>query len=200
MSAGPAQRVSRPAQYTWRSSATLRWPSAVRKAWVRWWSAGTPADRSARANPVSSAVMPCGRAARPPASSAMGAGRPRHGGPGVTGARGRFAHAVEEAAGDDRRLVLPVLEHRAEGGGGEAEVELGGAEVEQRLGPVEGLRHAGRLDQVGLAEPLRGGRHVPGEPLGAARQPPEQDRHLAFEAGMLQPVVEAAPLEGVVDL
>src|SRR3712207_8288591 len=42
--------------------------------------------------------------------------------------------------------------------------------------------------------------HLPGQLVGHVGQPAAQDRHLPVEIRVLQPVVEAAPLEGVVHL
>src|SRR5690606_18903203 len=140
-------------------------PSGARAApmfWVRSRSAATPAARSVRANPV---IVAYSRSSTGRSSAAGRApGRvPAGGGGGAAPARMRSraarvaaAGSVNRSAGPDilqqpvaqhRLLVLPVLQQRAEGGGGEVGVEVPGAEGEQRLGPVEGLGDARRLDQ-----------------------------------------------------
>ena len=107
-------------------------------------------------------------------------------------------------ARDERRLghaqVLPVLDGPAERL--EAVVALHRLEAEQceRLRPVDRLRGAGRLDEVELTQPGDRLRDGAGKPFRDLRRAHADDLDLALEVGELDPVVEAAPLEGVVQL
>ena len=97
--------------------------------------------------------------------------------------------------------VLAVLHQRAERAGGRLEVELGGAEVVQGPRPVEGLGDARRLEQVARRAAAARRRR----PAGPAPRTTSGARErticdLALEAGVVDPVVEAAPLERVVQL
>ena len=65
--------------------------------------------------------------------------------------------------------VLAVLQHRAQRGGGAVDVEVAGADELQGARPVERLGDAGRLEQVGLAQPAGGGGDLGGQPLGEPR-------------------------------
>ena len=98
--------------------------------------------------------------------------------------------------------VLAVLHQRPERAGGGLEVELGGAEVVQGPGPVEGLGDPGRLLQVVAAAQLLDDARRPAR-ASASDTSGARERticDLALEAGVLDPVVEAAPLERVVQL
>ena len=110
--------------------------------------------------------------------------------------------AVEHLADVDLGavLVLAVLEHRAERRAGEVGVEPLRPERQQRLGPVDRLRDAGRLEQVLLAERADGLGDVAGQRLDASGTRGPDDGDLALELGVLDPVVEAAPLQRVVHL
>ena len=97
--------------------------------------------------------------------------------------------------------VLAVLQQRAERRGGRGQVELGGAEVGQGARPVEGLRDARRLEQVVAgAQLLDEPDDLAGERLAHLGRPRADDLDLALEARVVDPVVEAAPLERVVQL
>src|SRR6185312_15935220 len=94
--------------------------------------------------------------------------------------------------------VLAMLHHCADRGVGALRVEFVDTERHQGLCPVNTFSHAWRLDEVGGAQGLRSARDVSGEPLAGERLPPTDDRHLAIEGRMLDPVIEASPLQRVV--
>ena len=70
----------------------------------------------------------------------------------------------------------------------------------QRPRPVQRFGDARRLQQVGGAQPADRGGDLGRQAAGDLGQPGAQDRHLALERRMLDPVIEAAPLERVVHL
>ena len=98
-----------------------------------------------------------------------------------------------------RSLVLAVLEHRAERG---VDRRVSSSSVApsaaERLRPVDRLGDAGRLVQVESAQRLDRGRHLAGERLVDVGHAQAHDRDLAVEVGVLDPVVQAAPLQRVV--
>jgi hypothetical protein len=96
--------------------------------------------------------------------------------------------------------VLLVLEDDAEGILDHVGAELGRAESEQGARPVERLGHPGRLEEIDLAQPLGKRTDLVGEALGSLRHADGQDAELLLESWKIDPVVEAAPLERVVDL
>src|SRR5215207_3022852 len=97
-------------------------------------------------------------------------------------------------------LVLAVLEDGAQRRLHELLVELPRAEGDERHGPVEGLGHARWFVEVHRAHLLRRGGDLAGQPLLRLRDPEAYDLDLPFEARVLDVVVEAAALEGVVHL
>ena len=73
-------------------------------------------------------------------------------------------------------------------------------ECQQRARPHDGLAHAGRLVELLVAE-LRDGVHdPPGDLVRHARHPREDDLVLALRVRVVDPVVQAPPLERVVQL
>ena len=72
-------------------------------------------------------------------------------------------------------------------------------EREEGGGPVQRLRHARALGEIGLPEPLHETDDLPGQRLRNPRHPCVKDGELALGAGVVDPMVEAAPLERVVD-
>src|SRR5215213_5182009 len=105
-----------------------------------------------------------------------------------------------EAGVDRPLLILTVLEDGAQGRRDELLVELFRAEGDERLGPVEGLGYARWFVEIHRAHLLRRSGDLAGQPLLSVGDPEAYDLDLPFEAGMLDVVVEAAALEGVVDL
>ena len=73
-------------------------------------------------------------------------------------------------------------------------------EREQRLGPGDRLPHAGQLVEILPAEARDGGADAPGHGLGHVGRARVDDLALALRARVVDPVVEAAALEGVVEL
>ena len=93
-----------------------------------------------------------------------------------------------------------MLEHRAERVLDDVGVELLAAEGGERLCPVDRLGDAGRLGEIEPAQAANEGGGLGGEPLRHARSAQPHDLDLALEAGMADPVEEAASLERVVQL
>src|ERR1700722_7071740 len=187
MSSGRRTSVVRPAQYTGARWSTPRTPRASAKVVTDPRATSSPAPRSNRAKatamrstPVTGAWSAAGRVM--PASGTPLDGRPDH---------------LAEPGRPEPLLVLPVLEHRAEGDVDSVLVEVGPSEGGQGRRPVDRLGHARRLVQLHASHEL----HRPGD-LGSQagrhlRSPQPDDRHLPLEARMLDPVVQAAPFEGV---
>ena len=73
-----------------------------------------------------------------------------------------------------------------------------GAERRERLRPVDRLGDARRLVELEVAQRLDRGRDVAREHVGHLGRAQPQDRELALEVGMRDPVVEAAALQRVV--
>src|SRR5579859_169127 len=96
--------------------------------------------------------------------------------------------------------VLLVLERGAQRRLDQRGVDALGAQRRQRAGPVERLRHSRQLVEVHLAEPADEQRHLAGEPGGRLGDAGLDDGDLLFEVGVVDPVVEAAPLQRVMDL
>src|SRR5437763_6379212 len=105
---------------------------------------------------------------------------------------------VAHAAGPYPFLVLAVLEHRAEGDVDGVLVELHASQGGESGGPVDGLGHPRRLVELHVTQVLDGGRDLAGQPVGHVGRPQTHDLHLPLEIGVLDPVVQAASLEGVV--
>src|SRR4029077_8816445 len=115
----------------------------------------------------------------------------------------RLAQFVEQARHLGARHlgdVVAVLEEHAERVLHALRVEADGVEGDQRVGPVDRLGDARRLEQVDGAHPLDETDDLDVEPLRRARRPQAHDLELARRVGVADPVVEAAALQGVVDL
>src|SRR5918997_2322336 len=115
---------------------------------------------------------------------------------------GGIAAPRQQAEGHAHRalLVLAVLENRAQGGGEQVLVQLPGPEGHERLGPVQRLGDAGGLVEVHVSEVLDGLGHLARQLLLGPRHPEAHYLHLPLQAGVVYVEVEAAPLQGVVDL
>ena len=74
-------------------------------------------------------------------------------------------------------------------------VDVVGAHQQQRARPVDRLGDRGRLLQVELADHLDDLDQPPGERLVELRRVQADDLHLALELGVVEPEVEAAPLQ-----
>src|SRR5205823_1640861 len=68
-----------------------------------------------------------------------------------------------QARGAHPLLVLAVLHDGTEGGVGRRHVELRSPQRRERLRPVDRLGHAGRLEQLQLAQTANGRRRLSGE-------------------------------------
>ncbi len=96
--------------------------------------------------------------------------------------------------------IFAVLQNRSKRGHDGFLVELRPAQRGQSRGPVDRFGHAGRLEQLEGTHGLDRGRHLTSERFSHLRRSEANYGYLPLEARMLNPVVEAAPLEGVVDV
>src|SRR5215213_9787536 len=125
--------------------------------------------------------------------------------PGTAGERpGLPGAGAGDEAGErlvaDREQVLVVLEHRPERHLHVLNVELLLAEGRQRARPVDRLGEPRRLLEVEAAQVRDERRSFRREPLGDPGNAQLHDRDLALDRRVADPVVEAAPLERVVQL
>ena len=111
----------------------------------------------------------------------------------------RLAELHSDALGDqvDVRAVLDddahrALEHRA--------VDVVGAEQQQRPRPIDRLGDRGRLLEVELADHVDDLDQPPREPLVELGRVQADDLHLALDLGVVEPQVQAAPLERLGEL
>ena len=93
-----------------------------------------------------------------------------------------------------------VLEQRAQGGLGLLGLQPGRAQEGQGLRPVDRLGHPGALGHVHLAQPGHRLGDLAGQGLGDLGGAHAHDLDLPGHRGMVDPVVQAAALEGVVQL
>src|SRR4051794_30794207 len=93
--------------------------------------------------------------------------------------------------------VLADLERHAEG---VLEVAVRAAERDERLRPRDRLPHAGQLVELDAAQPGDGVAHALDDRLGDARHPRADDLRLAVARRVVDPVVQAAALQRVVQL
>src|SRR3954447_6862531 len=100
----------------------------------------------------------------------------------------------------DQLEVVTVLDDGAEGVWHGIVVEVVGADDAEGVDPVDGLGDPGRLGELHRAEPVDRGDHGLGEGLRDARRPHQNDLDLTLGAREADPVVEAAPLQRVVQL
>src|SRR3954452_1844636 len=91
--------------------------------------------------------------------------------------------------------VLPHLEGHAQ-----RSLEIGTLECDERPRPVDRLAHARQLVELLAAQPLYRGADALRYRLGHARDARPHDLGLPLARGVVDPVVEAATLEGVVQL
>ncbi len=114
--------------------------------------------------------------------------------------RGGLGQVAPRPLAADLADVLLVLEDDAEGLVDELRRELAGTERQERRGPVERLGDARHLGQVGVAEPVDEADDLAGEPLGRLGDLGQDDLVFLLGRRVVDPVVEAAALERVVDL
>ena len=198
---GGGRRSPAPAAWTWVRSPMSTSVSARAKSRAPPRSVGTPAERRARVNRTaffrktapSKSASGSGAGTRVPVIGRLGRApvRPRRGELVDVGGGGRAADPAD---------VLLVLEEHAERLVDEVRRQLAGAEGQERGRPVERLGHPGHLGQVGRPQAADEADDLAGQPLGRRRHPGQDDLDLLGRARVVDPVVEAAPLEGVVDL
>src|ERR671911_720869 len=165
-----------PAQYTSSRRVTSNSSTARTNSTTRSGPAGSPILRNTRPKVT--------------AASNMGGGT----------VSGTAAREQAEGHAHGALLVLAILQDRAQRGGDQILVELLGPEGHERLGPVQGLRDARRLVEIHAPEVLHSLGHLAGEALLSSRYPETNDLHLPLQAWMVYVEVQAAALEGVVDL
>src|SRR5438034_11108807 len=118
----------------------------------------------------------------------------------LAGGNPRLLEQFGERDVADALQVLVVLEHRTERRLDDIGIELAAAEGREGLGPVDRLGDARRLLQVEPPKAMDERGRLEGEPLGHAGHAQPHDLDLAIERGVVDPVEERAPLEGVVKL
>src|SRR5579875_248937 len=177
MSSGRRTRVARPAQKTSVVRRTPSAPSARTKLNTADTGTLKPSSRRARQKPTTQRSGPAG----------SGNGSPT---------AGRFDQPSQLGAGS--LCVLPVLEHRTQGSGGAGLVEGLASERVQGAGPVDRLRHARSLVEAHRAQGLDCPGHLASELLASLGDPSEDDRDLALEVWVLDPVVQGPAFEGIV--
>jgi hypothetical protein len=143
-----------------------------------------------------------GRGTRCPGFARLGFEGRAH--PRVTHASSRrglcLAHQLRRDVGRDRTDVVLILEQRAKRVGDGLRIERDPVERHQGFGPVERLGDSGRLEQVQRAQPLGERDDLARQRLGHRRALAPDDRELAHRIGKVDPVIQAAPLDRVVDL
>src|SRR5580704_3447001 len=155
-------------------------------------SAGTPAASSsapnraairARSSPlVTRAAPPEPGSAAGPASGLIG------------GDHGR------EPGGPDGLQVFGVLEHRTGGPARGGTVQAGRAEYVQRTGPTDRLGDPRRLGEVEVPQPGHPTGDLAGQDLRGRGHPAADDCRDPGGVGVVDPVVEAAPFQRVVQV
>src|SRR5580704_5617541 len=181
--------VVRPAQYRSTTSDGSSWLSAEQYTMTSPEPTASPAVRSSPAKRTSRPVKGAG-------PGGMGGGSPPCAEKVSGGSSGTGGDLLQVVA--DHLEVVPVLDDGAERVLRVAGVQVRLAEEVEGPGPVDGLRHARRLGQVELAEPVDGGDDLAGQRRGDAGFPDQDDLDLAFGGRVADPVVEAAPLQRVV--
>src|SRR5215831_7865440 len=175
-------------------------------------SAGTPAARSAapnlaatraRSSPGPGATSP-GRGTLAPATGAPSPGtdNPSRGdGAAGTPLSGLIGRGECREPGRAHGLqVFGVLEHRTGGLARGGAIEAGRPEHVQRPGPADGLGDAGWLGQVEAAQLSHPPGHLAGQDLRGGGHPAADDRRDPRGVRVVDPVVEAAPLQRVVQV
>src|SRR5262249_50478197 len=96
--------------------------------------------------------------------------------------------------------VVVMLEQEAERGADQVRVEIVGPQVRDRLGPVDGLGGARQLRQILAPEALDECHDTPPHVIGEPWNPSPDDLDLLLQRRVVDPVIEAATLERVVDV
>src|SRR4051812_4342587 len=167
---------------------------------TRWMSVARPAQYAASGRPMSSSAS----ASANDWTAEPGTSRPRRRssrakatGVSASAGTGRLDQLVDAERAEALR-VLAVLDDRAQRGVDGRVVELGPPERRQRADPVDGLGDAGRLVQAQLPHALDCRGDLRGQCTGGLRDLELDDRDLALERRVLDPVVEASALQRVV--
>src|SRR6185312_408743 len=171
MSSGPRHSVARPAQYTCRGSATSTWRSARVYMSTASEATGSPAAARARAKPAT------------PTSGSV-----------VTDIRVSPGQQSVQPRPGDTLQVLVILDDRAKRGRRGLCVEDIAVEFTQRPRPIQRFGDAGRLDQFHATQRVHSACHLVCERLCDAGNAAAKNRDFTLQVGMLEPVVEAAPL------
>src|SRR5271156_1888214 len=102
---------------------------------------------------------------------------------------------------DARRLELRAVflrfHHAAQGFLDRLHVQPLFSQSHRGLRAIQSFRHAGRLDQIQLAHGVNEADHLLAQLLRDPRQPSAHYFHLFFKAGIVNPVIKAAPLQRV---
>src|ERR1700685_4343472 len=167
--------VVRPAQYRSTRAAGCSLLSAEQYIRTSPEPTASPAARSSPANVTSSPVNGTRSSS------------------GAAGTGGDLLQVVQ-----DHLEIVPVLDHGAQRIPRVGQVRF--AQEVEGAGQVDGLADARRLGQVELPEPLDGGDDLTGQRRRDAGLADQNDLDLAFGGRIADPVVQAAPLERVVQL
>ncbi len=99
----------------------------------------------------------------------------------------------------DASDIILVLEQHAQSAVDGFRVEFEAIELHQGIGPVQGLGDAGQLEQVLLAQFLDEADDLAAQAVPGAGNLGPNDSQLPPGIGIVDPVVETTPLEGVVN-
>src|SRR5438445_6220841 len=117
------------------------------------------------------------------------------------GSRGpRLADQARGFLAGDFLQVVAVLEQHAQRVVHGFGIERNAVERHQAVRPVDRLGDPRQLEQIACSQPLHASDHFLGQRLARLRRLAVQDLELALRVREVHPVVEAAPLHGVVDL
>src|SRR5450755_199342 len=165
-----------------------------------------------------SAACTSSRRSSPTASIASSAARTRSGPTGMPAARSTRAKWATLSANtgaarlaqfrkQSRHLValhlddvVAMLEEHAERVLDARRIEAHCVQGEERVGPVDRLGDPRRLEEIELAHPLHERDDLGGQPRVRPRRTDADDLELASDVGIVDPVIEAAALQRIVDL
>src|SRR5437773_7821913 len=193
---GGAQKMSNAASKVGMSS--LRLTNTVRRAlrkstsrFMSMWTSARVASVSRR-GPASRPASCSSLAKAPSRGSRSGRSEPSSGTLCLLDqGRHLLAHSLQ---------VFLVLERGAERGVDERGIDRARAQRGKRPGPVQRLGHPRHLVQVHPAQALHQRRHLSRQPVGSFRGTGAHDLDLFLEIRVVDPVVQAAPLQRVVHL
>src|SRR5262249_44609648 len=155
---------------------------------------GSPAARSARAKPTTlSAMLPVGGLRW---SMAVGICALTN----DSVLAGRFLQNLLQAVALHPRNVVLILQQRAESVADHLRGQRTGVAFGERRRPADGLGAAGRLVEILVAQRLHEAHDLLRQLCGNAGHAALDDRKLAFGRGVIDPVIETAALQRVVDL